>query len=182
MATIKPQALLCDPRPDGRTHAGAIIARRAHSGRIDLMLDARAQHLLKTLIERYVSDGQPVGSRALSRHSGLELSPATVRNVMADLEDMGFIASPHTSAGRVPTAEGLSLFCRQPDGGEAARGARDPSARRRALGRPAAAARQRCGGPAVAAHAVRRRGHDAQRRERRSGISSSCGSPSGACC
>jgi heat-inducible transcriptional repressor len=74
------------------------------------MLDARAQHLLKTLIERYVSDGQPVGSRALSRHSGLELSPATVRNVMADLEDMGFIASPHTSAGRVPTARGYRFF------------------------------------------------------------------------
>ncbi|MBK9114671.1 MAG: heat-inducible transcriptional repressor HrcA [Betaproteobacteria bacterium] len=74
------------------------------------MLDARSQHLLKTLIERYVSDGQPVGSRALSRHSGLDLSPATVRNVMADLEEMGFIASPHTSAGRVPTAKGYRFF------------------------------------------------------------------------
>ena len=74
------------------------------------MLEPRAQHLLKTLIERYVSDGQPVGSRALSRHSGLELSPATVRNVMADLEDMGFITSPHTSAGRVPTAKGYRFF------------------------------------------------------------------------
>ena len=74
------------------------------------MLDPRAQHLLKRLIERYVSDGQPVGSRALSRHSGLDLSPATVRNVMADLEEMGFIASPHTSAGRVPTAKGYRFF------------------------------------------------------------------------
>ncbi len=74
------------------------------------MLEPRAQHLLKTLIERYVSDGQPVGSRALSRHSGLDLSPATVRNVMADLEDMGFIASPHTSAGRVPTPKGYRFF------------------------------------------------------------------------
>ncbi|MFO1316946.1 MAG: heat-inducible transcriptional repressor HrcA [Burkholderiales bacterium] len=73
-------------------------------------MDPRAQHLLKTLIERYVSDGQPVGSRALSRHSGLDLSPATVRNVMADLEEMGFIASPHTSAGRVPTAKGYRFF------------------------------------------------------------------------
>ena len=73
---------------------------------MDRMLEPRAQHLLKTLIERYVSDGQPVGSRALSRHSGLELSAATVRNVMADLEEMGFITSPHTSAGRVPTAKG----------------------------------------------------------------------------
>jgi len=74
------------------------------------MLEPRAQHLLKTLIERYVTDGQPVGSRALSRQSGLDLSPATVRNVMADLEDMGFIASPHTSAGRVPTAKGYRFF------------------------------------------------------------------------
>ena len=74
------------------------------------MLERRAQHLLKTLIERYVSEGQPVGSRALSRHSGLELSPATIRNVMADLEDMGFIASPHTSAGRVPTPKGYRFF------------------------------------------------------------------------
>jgi len=74
------------------------------------MLDPRAQHLLKTLIERYVSDGQPVGSRALSRHSGLDLSPATIRNVMADLEEMGFLASPHTSAGRVPTPKGYRFF------------------------------------------------------------------------
>ena len=65
-------------------------------------LDARSQILLKTLIERHIADGQPVGSRALSRYSGLELSPATVRNVMSDLEEMGFIASPHTSAGRAP--------------------------------------------------------------------------------
>ncbi|HEY6825240.1 MAG TPA: heat-inducible transcriptional repressor HrcA, partial [Gemmatimonadaceae bacterium] len=74
------------------------------------MLDSRAQHLLKTLVERYVADGQPVGSRALSRHSGLELSPATIRNVMADLEEMGLIASPHTSAGRVPTPRGYRFF------------------------------------------------------------------------
>jgi heat-inducible transcriptional repressor len=74
------------------------------------MLDARAQHLLKTLIERYITEGQPVGSRVLSRQSGLELSPATIRNVMADLEEMGFIASPHTSAGRVPTPKGYRFF------------------------------------------------------------------------
>jgi len=74
------------------------------------MLDARAQHLLKTLIERYIAEGQPVGSRVLSRQSGLELSPATIRNVMADLEEMGFIASPHTSAGRVPTPRGYRFF------------------------------------------------------------------------
>jgi heat-inducible transcriptional repressor len=74
------------------------------------MLNHRAQSLLKTLIERYIAEGQPVGSRTLSRHSGLELSPATIRNVMSDLEEMGFIASPHTSAGRVPTPRGYRLF------------------------------------------------------------------------
>lgn len=74
------------------------------------MLDERARKLLRTLVERYISDGQPVGSRTLSRASGLELSPATIRNVMADLEEAGLIASPHTSAGRVPTARGYRLF------------------------------------------------------------------------
>ncbi len=74
------------------------------------MLDERARMLLKTLVERYIADGQPVGSRTLSRACGLELSPATIRNVMADLEDLGLIASPHTSAGRVPTARGYRLF------------------------------------------------------------------------
>ena len=74
------------------------------------MLDERSKTLLKTLIERYIADGQPVGSRALSKYSGLDLSAATVRNVMADLEDLGFIASPHTSAGRVPTPRGYRLF------------------------------------------------------------------------
>jgi heat-inducible transcriptional repressor len=74
------------------------------------MLDERARTLLKTLIERYIADGQPLGSRALSKFSGLDLSPATVRNVMADLEELGFIASPHTSAGRVPTPRGYRFF------------------------------------------------------------------------
>jgi heat-inducible transcriptional repressor len=74
------------------------------------MLDERARTLLKALVERYIAEGQPVGSRTLSRASGLELSPATIRNVMADLEDLGLIASPHTSAGRVPTARGYRLF------------------------------------------------------------------------
>ena len=74
------------------------------------MLDARARTLLKTLVERYIADGHPVGSRTLSRASGLDLSPATIRNVMADLEELGLIASPHTSAGRVPTARGYRLF------------------------------------------------------------------------
>jgi heat-inducible transcriptional repressor len=74
------------------------------------MLDERARTLLKALVERYIADGQPVGSRTLSRASGLDLSPATIRNVMADLEELGLIASPHTSAGRIPTAKGYRLF------------------------------------------------------------------------
>src|SRR5881275_1975105 len=74
------------------------------------ILNERAQILLKTLVERYIAEGQPVGSRALSKYSGLDLSPASIRNVMADLEDLGFIASPHTSAGRIPTARGYRFF------------------------------------------------------------------------
>jgi heat-inducible transcriptional repressor len=74
------------------------------------MMDDRSKSLLKTLIEHYIADGQPVGSRALSKFSGLDLSAATIRNVMADLEDMGFVASPHTSAGRIPTPKGYRLF------------------------------------------------------------------------
>ncbi|MDI1260632.1 heat-inducible transcriptional repressor HrcA [Aquabacterium sp.] len=74
------------------------------------MLDDRAKILLKALVERYIADGQPVGSRTLSRAAGLDLSAATIRNVMADLEELGLIVSPHTSAGRVPTARGYRLF------------------------------------------------------------------------
>ena len=75
-----------------------------------MQLDTRAQTLLKALVERYIADGQPVGSRALSKLSGLDLSPATIRNVMADLEKMGFVSSPHTSAGRIPTPRGYRVF------------------------------------------------------------------------
>ena len=75
-----------------------------------MQLDTRAQTLLKALVERYIADGLPVGSRALSKISGLELSPATIRNIMADLEHMGFVASPHTSAGRIPTPRGYRVF------------------------------------------------------------------------
>ncbi len=75
-----------------------------------MQLDNRAQTLLKALVERYITDGQPVGSRALSKISGLDLSPATIRNIMADLEEMGFVASPHTSAGRIPTPRGYRIF------------------------------------------------------------------------
>ncbi|MFI5444542.1 heat-inducible transcriptional repressor HrcA [Polaromonas sp. UC242_47] len=74
------------------------------------MLDERARLLLKALVERYIADGQPVGSRTLSRASGMDLSPATIRNVMSDLEELGLIVSPHTSAGRIPTARGYRLF------------------------------------------------------------------------
>ncbi len=77
------------------------------------MLNERAQILLKTLVERYIHEGQPVGSRSLSRFSGLDLSPATIRNVMADLEEMGLVMSPHTSAGRIPTPKGYRLFVDQ---------------------------------------------------------------------
>ena len=73
-------------------------------------MDKRARELLKTLIERHISEGQPIGSRTLSRHSGLDLSAATIRNVMADLEELGFVSSPHTSAGRVPTPRAYRLF------------------------------------------------------------------------
>ena len=73
-------------------------------------LSERAQHLFRVLVERYIGDGQPVGSRTLSRDSGLDLSPATVRNVMADLEEIGLLRSPHVSAGRVPTVQGYRFF------------------------------------------------------------------------
>lgn len=74
------------------------------------MLNERAQILLKTLMERYLCDGQPVGSRALQQYSGLDVSSATIRNVMADLENIGLLSSPHTSAGRIPTALAYRLF------------------------------------------------------------------------
>ncbi|MGH8517142.1 MAG: heat-inducible transcriptional repressor HrcA [Panacagrimonas sp.] len=76
-------------------------------------LDPRAAELLKLLVERYIHDGQPVGSRTLSRAGSLSLSPATIRNVMADLDELGLVVSPHTSAGRVPTARGYRYFVDQ---------------------------------------------------------------------
>ena len=83
--------------PDAGTPTGAALSKRA-------------QHLFRVLVERYIGDGQPVGSRTLSRDSGLDLSPATVRNVMADLEELGLLRSPHVSAGRVPTVQGYRFF------------------------------------------------------------------------
>ena len=76
----------------------------------EIQLGDRAETLLRELVRRYISDGEPVGSRPLSRESGLELSAATIRNVMADLEDLGLIRSPHTSSGRVPTQLGYRVF------------------------------------------------------------------------
>lgn len=73
-------------------------------------LDPRARSLLRALIGQYIRDGEPVGSRTLARHSGLEVSPATIRNIMADLEEVGLVSAPHTSAGRVPTAQGYRVF------------------------------------------------------------------------
>ena len=91
---------------------------------LELKPNDRAQHLLRVLIQRYIREGQPVGSRTLSKDSGLDLSPATIRNVMSDLEDLGLVAAPHTSAGRIPTPKGYRLFVdtlvryRAPKGGE----------------------------------------------------------------
>lgn len=73
-------------------------------------LDPRARQLLRTLIARYIRDGEPVGSQTLARAAGLDVSPATIRNILGDLEDLGLLSSPHTSAGRVPTAQGYRVF------------------------------------------------------------------------
>lgn len=80
------------------------------SSTFDQKLDARARQLLRTLIAQYIADGQPVGSRTLARHAGLDVSAATIRNVMADLEEIGLLAAPHTSSGRVPTSQGYRVF------------------------------------------------------------------------
>ena len=74
-------------------------------------LSERSQHVLKALVEKYINDGQPVGSKTLAQETALVLSPASIRNVMADLEAHGLIQSPHTSAGRVAYAAGLPLVC-----------------------------------------------------------------------
>jgi heat-inducible transcriptional repressor len=86
------------------------VSNRQKVCRIVVMLSDRARILLKTLVERYIAEGQPVGSRALAKFSGLDLSPASIRNIMSDLEDLGLIASPHTSAGRIPTPRGYRFF------------------------------------------------------------------------
>ncbi len=73
-------------------------------------MDLRSRRLLQALIARYIQDGQPVGSRTLAKHAGIDLSPATIRNVLADLEDSGLVHAPHTSAGRIPTVQGYRVF------------------------------------------------------------------------
>ena len=78
--------------------------------RTDPALDPRARQLLRTLIARYIRDGAPVGSQTLARHAGLDVSPATIRNILADLEEVGLLTSPHASAGRIPTAQGYRVF------------------------------------------------------------------------
>ena len=77
---------------------------------MDQSLDPRARQLLRTLIARYIRDGEPVGSQTLARHAGLDVSPATIRNILGDLEELGLLAAPHTSAGRVPTTQGYRVF------------------------------------------------------------------------
>ncbi len=89
-------------RPSAFREAGAPVP--------ETVLSERAQHLFRILVQSYIDSGQPVGSRTLSRDSGLDLSAATVRNVMADLEELGLLRSPHVSAGRVPTVQGYRFF------------------------------------------------------------------------
>jgi heat-inducible transcriptional repressor len=97
-----------------RAGPGAYIHRMSRSasdpGLPSAMLEPRARQLLRTLISRYIRDGEPVGSQTLARHAGLDVSPATIRNILGDLEDLGLLSSPHTSAGRVPTAQGYRVF------------------------------------------------------------------------
>ena len=99
----------CSPL-NGKFRLAKSLEQRIADGRIHPMLNDRAQILLKTLVERYISEGQPVGSRALLQYSGLEVSSATIRNVMSELEDIGLVSSPHTSAGRIPTGMAYRLF------------------------------------------------------------------------
>src|SRR5690606_33536341 len=108
--------LACTSRKSGRNNGLQLgrVRPEGHRGTMAVskgdLPDERAQHLLRVLVDKYIREGQPVGSRTLSRDSGLDLSPATIRNIMADLEEMGFVSSPHTSAGRVPTIKGYRLF------------------------------------------------------------------------
>ena len=103
----------CTPR-HGVLNSEPIISRPAAFGMVSNIdssqLSERSLRLFKSLVEHFIEDGAPVGSRTLARDSKLNLSPATIRNVMADLEALGLLNSPHISAGRVPTARGYRLF------------------------------------------------------------------------
>ena len=112
---------------------------------MDQSLDPRARQLLRTLIARHIRDGGPVGSQTLARHAGLDVSPATIRNILGDLEELGLLAAPHTSAGRVPTTQGYRVFVDSPAAGQAAARRRDRAPAQRTAGRQrhAVAARQR---------------------------------------
>jgi len=100
------------PRPlaKGRGRPYIVRTMSRHEEQSAHALDPRARQLLRTLIGRHIQDGEPVGSQTLARHSGLDVSPATIRNILADLEESGFLTSPHTSAGRVPTVQGYRVF------------------------------------------------------------------------
>jgi len=82
----------------------------ARSSTIDIANDPRARQLLRALVSRHIRHGEPVGSQTLARHAGLDVSPATIRNILASLEEAGLLAAPHSSAGRVPTTQGYRLF------------------------------------------------------------------------
>lgn len=94
-------------RPAAGTYIQSMPGEAHHS---PSALDPRTRKLLRTLVARYLRDGQPVGSQTLARHAGVDVSPATIRNILADLEEIGLLAAPHTSAGRIPTARGLRVF------------------------------------------------------------------------
>jgi len=101
------------PPPLARAAGCAYIVGMSHPADAGLdpgFLDPRARLLLRTLIARYIRDGEPVGSQTLAKYAGLDVSAATIRNILAELEDVGLLAAPHTSAGRVPTAQGYRVF------------------------------------------------------------------------
>ena len=153
----------------------------------DDVLSERAQHLLRVLVESYIREGQPVGSRSLTRDSGLQLSSATVRNVMADLEEYGFVTSPHTSAGRVPTDKGYRFFvdtpaAPAPAGVDRQRDERaEASPRRRGEPRPESPRFGRLAGAVVADAPRRRRHHSAPAAPGAAARSSSCRFPTIVC-
>jgi len=104
------------PAPQGRGIALAPPPDRAYNNGMarstatGIANDPRARQLLRTLVSRHIRDGEPVGSQTLARHAGLDVSAATIRNILASMEDAGLLSAPHSSAGRIPTAQGYRLF------------------------------------------------------------------------